>query len=256
MTRTINTLACFMGALVAVGSLQAEASPFDVVSADTLEDNGWHVGIFAPLRYGITDDLEVSSHPISAFWNGNFALKKGWGEFGGWGVATRHGFSYPTRLLGAFARDGAGGILPLDAEIPHIIAADTRVLMSRGITDTTRFTLGARLTLAPAFGESSWGPLDMPLVYARTAAARNGAATNISVALDGRWNESFSWLSSTEAWYLPGSVGAWSVEQTIATAWSTKGGFSVQGGAIFVAGEYDYGTNWHVLPKFDMGWRF
>jgi len=256
MTRTINTAAWLVGTLLAVGSARAEASPFDARSAETLEDGGWHVGIFAPLRYGISDELEISSHPISAFWNGNFALKKGWGELGGWSVATRHGFSYPTRLLAAFSRDGAGGLLPPDAEIPHIIAADTRVLMSRNITDGTRLTLGARVTLAPAFGESSWGPLEMPLVYARTAAARNGAATNLSAVLDGQCTESISWLSATEAWYLPGSAGSWSVEQTIASAWSTKGGFSVQGGAIFVAGEYDYGTNWHVLPKFDMGWQF
>jgi hypothetical protein len=256
MTRTHNTSVWLLGALLAVDSGQAEASPFDVMSAETLGDGAWDVGIFAPLRHGLSEDLEISSHPITAFWNGNFALKKGWGELGGWGVSTRHGFSYPTRLLAAFARDGAGGILPPDAKIPHIIAADTRVYMSRNITDATRLTLGGRVTLAPSFGESSWGPVDMPLVYARTAAARNGVATNLSAALDGQCTESISWLSSTEAWYLPGSVGSWSIEQTIASAWSSEGGFSVQGGAIFVAGEYDYGTNWHVLPKFDMGWRF
>jgi len=256
MSRTTTMTAWIVGALTIVGSGPAAASPFDVTSAETLEDGAWDVGIFAPLRYGINDELEISSHPISAFWNGNFALKKGWGDAGGWQIATRHGFSYPTRLLAAFARDGAGGVLPPDAKIPHIIAADTRALMSRSIADATRLTLGVRVTLAPSFGDSAWGPLDMPLVYARTAAAQNGVATNVSGTLDGQWTKSISWLSSTEAWYLPGSVGSWSVEQTVATAWSSKGGFSVQGGAIFVAGEYDYGTNWHVLPKFDMGWRF
>ena len=254
MTRILCTAVGLLGAALFGG--MAHASPFDSMSADTLKDGAWDVGIFAPLRYGLTDELEISSHPITAFWNGNFALKRGWGDFGGWDLSTRHGFSYPTRLLAAFARDGAGGILPPDAEIPHIIAADTRVLMSRSITDATRLTLGGRLTLAASMGESFWGPVEMPLVYARTAAAQNGVATNLSAAFDGQWTESISWLSSTTAWYLPSSTGSWSVEQTVATAWSSKGGFSVQGGAIFVAGEYEYGTNWHVLPKFDMGWRF
>jgi hypothetical protein len=232
------------------------ASPFDSSTAEILDAGELSVGVFAPLTYGISDDLQVSTHPISAYWNGNFALKKVWESEGDWNFATRHGFSYPTRLLGAFSGTGAGGILPPDAVIPHIVAVDTRGLMTRDLTDTTRVTLGARVTLATSFGDSDWGNIDMPLVYARTAALHNGVSANLSAAFDGQFTDSISWLSSTTAWYLPNTKGAWSVEQTFAAAWESSGGFSTQLGAILVAGGYDYGANWHVLPKFDLGWRF
>jgi hypothetical protein len=234
----------------------AEASPFDSATAELLADGEFSVGVFAPLTYGISDDLQVSAHPISAYWNGNFALKKSWESDGDWSFATRHGFSYPTRLLAAFSGTGAGGILPPDAVIPHIVAVDTRAMMTRDLSDSTRMTLGARVTLAMSFGDSDWGNIDMPLVYSRTAALHNGVSANVSASFDGDYTDSISWLSSTEAWFMPGSTGSWSVEQTFAAAWESEGGFSTQLGTIVVVGAYDYGTNWHMLPKFDLGWRF
>ena len=146
MTRTHNTSVWLLGALLAVDSGQAEASPFDVMSAETLGDGAWDVGIFAPLRHGLSEDLEISSHPITAFWNGNFALKKGWGELGGWGVSTRHGFSYPTRLLAAFARDGAGGILPPDAKIMRRPSGD-----HDGDVSSTRLAVSFRTSVPSQF---------------------------------------------------------------------------------------------------------
>ena len=244
-------------ALFASLSASAEASPWQATTASTLDKGGVAVGLFAPLRYGITDDLELSTHPISAFWNGNFALKKGWGEFGGWEVATRHGFSYPTRLLQAFARSGAGGLLPPDAEIPHTIALDTRVFASRALSEETTMTLGARLSLGVALGEGSWGPMEIPLAYARTEALRNGAAANLSATFEGALGGSFGWFYSLEGWYLPGAEGSWSVEETAAVAWSSESGrVAIQGGAVGVAGAYPYGFNWHVLPKFDVNLQF
>ena len=234
----------------------AAASPFDSSTAEILDAGEFSVGVFAPLTYGISDDLQVSSHPISAYWNGNFALKKSWGSSGDWSYATRHGFSYPTRLLEAFSGTGAGGILPPDAVVPHIVAMDTRGMMTRDLSDTTRVTLGARVTWATSFGDSDWGSIDMPLVYSRTAALHNGVAMNLSAAFDGKFTDSISWLSASTVWYLPGAIGLWSMEQTLAAAWESGGGFSTQLGTIVVVGEYDYGRNWHVLPKFDMGWRF
>tara|TARA_B110000037_G_C17075812_1_gene487808 strand:+ start:792 stop:1556 length:765 start_codon:yes stop_codon:yes gene_type:complete len=234
----------------------AVASPFDTSTAEILDAGEFSVGVFAPLTYGISDDLQVSTHPISAYWNGNFALKKAWGSSGDWSFASRHGFSYPTRLLSAFAREGTGGILAPDLVIPHIVAMDTRGMMTRDMGESTRFTLGARVTLAASFGESEWGSIDMPLVYSRTAALHNGVSMNVSAVFDGEFTDSTSWLSSTTAWYLPGTVGVWSLEQTLAAAWESAGGFSAQLGTIFVVGGYDYGTNWHLLPKFDLGWRF
>lgn len=40
--------------------------PNDVIlgSAHTLEQNGFSMGLFSPLRYGILDNLQVSTHPI------------------------------------------------------------------------------------------------------------------------------------------------------------------------------------------------
>jgi len=252
-TMAFNAAVLFAGTLA---STITEASPFDASTAGLLGEGEYSVGVFAPLTYGISDDLQISSHPISAFWNGNFALKKGWESNGDWSYATRHGFSYPTRLLSAFARDGTGGILAPDVVIPHIVAMDSRGLMTRDLGDSTSVTLGMRVSLAMSFGESSWDTIDMPLVYSRTASLHNGASVNLSTTFVGDFTDSISWLSSTEAWYLPGSLGAWSLEQRLAAAWESEGGFSSQLGTIVVVGEYDYGINWHILPKFDLGWRF
>ena len=45
-------------ALFAGLSASAEASPWQATTASTLDKGGVAVGLFAPLRYGITDDLD------------------------------------------------------------------------------------------------------------------------------------------------------------------------------------------------------
>ena len=64
----------------------------------------WSVGIFHPIRYGIKDGLELSSHPGWFFVLPNASFKVPLSDFKSFHTATRVSFVYPTPLLNMLSR--------------------------------------------------------------------------------------------------------------------------------------------------------
>jgi hypothetical protein len=61
---------------------------------------------------------------------------------------------------------------------------------------------------------------------------------------------------AVEGWFLPGAEGNWAVEARGSLPWRPSEGFTAQLNATAVAGAYPYGSNWHLLPGFDLIWAF
>jgi hypothetical protein len=228
-------------------------------TAHMLEDSDWEVGVWAALRRGLANKMELSIHPLVALQSPHLTLKKGWVYGGDWTISSQHGLHYPTPLLSTFARPGIGGVLPADNTIPHIVASDNRVLASRSFGEPGEgmtVTASARILLAASFGESDWATIDMPIAYARTAAYHNGLATAAGVQLDGGLFGTLDYRLALEGWFLPGADGNWAVEARGFLPWRVSDGFTAQVNATATAGAYPYGTNWHLLPGFDLIWAF
>ena len=105
-------------------------------------------------------------------------------------------------------------------------------------------------------GEGDWPSIDMPLSYTRTAAYRDHVATAAGVQLDGGLVGPLFYRLDVDGWWLPNSDAAWATEVKTTVHWRPSDGFNAHIGATAVVGEYPYGNNWHVLPAFDLIWRW
>ena len=85
--------------IVLCGWIYADTSIWSSGTAHSLPKGQWEVGLFQPLRYGMTDDQDIALHPLFAIKLPNLVYKKTWVEKNSWTIASRHGFYYPTPLL-------------------------------------------------------------------------------------------------------------------------------------------------------------
>ena len=249
MSRFICTLlAALLSTVVHAGAGQTHGT------ADVLDKGQWELGLYAALRRGMGDGLELSIHPLTTFLSPHIGVKKAWSTSGDWQLASRHSIIYPTPLLRFLARQGTGGIIVADATIPHIIASDNRMIVSRDLSKRTTLSLSGRMMLGAELGESQWPSIDMPLAYTRTAAYQDNLATAAGAQLDGQIWKRLYYRAELDGWYLPLSEGKWAAEVRPSIMWRPTDGFTTTLGGTAVMAQYPYGNAWHVLPSFDMIW--
>ena len=223
-------------------------------TAHTLPKGRWEIGLFGPLRYGMSESVEIEVHPLWAILSPHVAVKKDLIEIGRWSMAVRQSLSYPTPLLRLLARGGIGGVLPPDVSIPQIVSSDTRLLLTKNYSQSLSVTMRAQLQVAPRFGESTWPNIPVPVVYPRTAAYQAGATLGAGTFIKCGLGEAFALRSDTQFWYVLGQEANWAVEEWLTLRWYATTKMTVDLGLVGTIGLYDYGQNWHVIPTLDVGW--
>jgi hypothetical protein len=251
MKTILCTLLCLFGAVA-----QAAGAGSTHGTATVIGEGEWELGLYAPLRRGFGDDVELSIHPLTAIRSPNIALKKVWKSDGEWMLATRHSLFYPTPLLKSLSKEGTGGIIVADAVIPPIVASDNRIILSRSLSETTMLSVGGRVMLGVGFGENDWPSIHMPLAYPRTVAYQDYVATALTAQLDGLLFRSVFYRLEFDGWFLPLSESKWATETKGMAHWRPSERFTLQAGGTFVVGAYPYGNSWHLLPGFDLIWRW
>lgn len=254
-----NLVAAVTVVVVVVGSsppAAAQSATWSQGTAYTLPDGRWEIGLFQPLRYGVADSVEVATHPLINVLMPNLAIKKAW--LGWWGgqLSSRHNLTYPTGLLKALSRDGTGGVLPGDTRVPHIIALTNQALYSRPLTGDHVLTAKLGVTLAASFGKSTLPTIDLPIAFTRTAAYHNVATFNVGLNADGRIWGPFLYSLDVDLFLMPDSRSTLAIEQSGMATWMATDEFAVQLGCTLVYGQYPFGTQWHLLPLFDLMWAF
>ena len=79
-------------------------------TAMTAQGGRWEFGIFHPLHWGVTEDVELSTHPILTTLMPHLDAKVSWYAQDGLYIATRHGLMYPSLLLNLLSKKGALGL--------------------------------------------------------------------------------------------------------------------------------------------------
>ena len=85
--------------LLLFSTTSGRQSNWDSHSAYILPPKSWSVGIFQPLRYGLQEGLELSSHPGWFFVIPNASFKIPFLDFKSFNTAAKVSFTYPTPLL-------------------------------------------------------------------------------------------------------------------------------------------------------------
>jgi len=80
-----------------------ETKKWDAHSAYLLPQKRWEMGLFQPFRYGYSESIEYSVHPLWFFVMPNFSLKKSQSDFAGFTSASQYKMVYPTPFFNMIA---------------------------------------------------------------------------------------------------------------------------------------------------------
>lgn len=232
--------------------------------AEVLPRGSSQLGVFGPLRLGLGEDMELSTQPLANLLAPNVSLKKELSSADSWTLSAQGDLAYTSFLIDTLARDGIGGVLPPDIEIPQRVDLNVRMLWTKSlVARTSTHYLTTRLrtdfALPPYIPDSSKGmsysSIDVPLVYVRTHEA--AFSINAGTQIDGPIGERFGYELGAWYWFVPSAAeGNWSVEQRSVLSAQLSSLCWMQAGAVTVIGDYPYGRNWNVLPVVDFKWQW
>ncbi len=237
-----------------MGMALAAPSKFTQYSATTLDKGEWSIGVFAPLKYGLTETVELSvAGPVWALAVPHLRVKKRYESVGSWSIASQHQLGYPTPLKKQLAREGTGGVLPPDSRIPHTV-----VLQNDVYAGTTVFagelTLSAGASFAMEFGESDYPTIDYAYGFRQTNLYQN----KLTLQLGGGWErfvtERIGIRTWSKIWAYPLAEEQWVVEQRDALLFQVSERSQAMVGVNLSVAEYPWGIQWHAFPVADWAW--
>jgi hypothetical protein len=218
------------------------------------------VGIFGALRLGLSDRIELSTHPLWFFVVPNLEAKVRWEADGGTEVASVHAILYPTPLMRLLSREGTGGLVPSDVTYPQIVATTHQLLLTRAIGDQlVTGMVGIRLARALTAwdGPRFWSQVEWHLAWPRMAAWFTGTSFEAGLAAQGRLWRSAGYEADLTVFALPGMDGDWAVEGTALLTLRPRPGLMFRGGAKISRAAFPYGARTSIpLPMFDVLWSF
>ncbi|MFQ6673719.1 MAG: hypothetical protein ACE5GH_02905 [Fidelibacterota bacterium] len=237
-------------------------------TAYTLPEGRLEMGLFQPLRKGQSDNVEWSTHPVLFLQIPNVVVKISHRPIHGWGTATRHSLVYPTPLLRRLRIKGfgiqalsdmdVGGIITSDPDvpqIPHMISSRNEIILSRNFGPSILISGKAGIALAIRGGElDDRTTIDLPVVFPRLGVFYNGYGLNFGLDILRRITKRLNYLVNGDILLLPGSDENFAFEHKGLFIWTKSERFRMVIGYKLVFGEYPFGTQWHLLPLFDLQW--
>ena len=238
---------------------QASQVNWDSHSARIMPRGKWSVGIFHPIRYGIKDGLELSSHPGWFFILPNASFKVPFADYKSFNTATKVSFAYPTPLLNMLSKEGIGGIIDPNLTIPPMLGVSGSFIMSRELLGIN-LTAKAGLDFGLVFGDlDTRSNIDLPIVYHRLEVFHNGWGWHTGLDLDRALIKKFWIFMDLDLRFIPNldnsgtnnytmRSGDYSIEHKMLLIWEDSPKFRVMIGYKLVSGEYPYGKQTRLLP--------
>lgn len=218
----------------------------------------WEIGLFQSLRYGYSESLEFSTHPLAFFLIPNMNAKWSHGVYKGFKISTRHSIYYPTPLLRTIAREGTGGIISPEFHIPHLVSIYNEVLFSKPIANNQLFTGQAGFCVAIKSGDLDERTTnDLPLVFPRLNVFYQGYGFRSGCNLEGKLFRRWNYLVDADVCYYPSADDKMALEHKGLLLWTKSQRFQLCFGYKLTYGEYPFGTQWHLLgPLLDLQWAW
>jgi hypothetical protein len=223
-------------------------------TAYTVPDKRWELGLFTASRYGITNNLELSAHPLMFFLMPQVTIKVGWGEYSGFRLATEHGIFYPTVFMRLVATEGAGGLISPEYSIPQMFAIYNRLLVSCRPFNHAILTAHAGIAFAVKFGYlDPQSTIDLPVIYPLLAVFYNQPEFDAGVDFRGKFVPRWGWLFNVENFIVCGTTDNYFMENKgVLDYTSKKEILRIEAGYKLCFGRYPAGPQWHLLPVIDL----
>ena len=232
-------------------------------SAHLLEKGDREIGLFQPLRWGYSENIELSTHPISMFTMPNLSVKIRHEKYG---ITSRHRFIYPTPLMRIFQKKGKFGLITPVAdvgEVPHIIAFQNEIFKSISL-DKTLLTFKGGFTFALVSDKLDERlSVDLPLIYPAMGEFFNGYKFNLGADVRHHFSDQFSVLLDGDVVFIP-TVGLDILGRELFDVWESKllGEYEINNswrillGAKLIYGNYPFGNQTRLFPLFDITYRW
>jgi len=216
------------------------------------------VGLFQSMRYGLLENMELSSHPLVFVLMPNLSLKWSHKSFGGFTFSTRHSIYYPSPLLRNLAREGIGGIISPEFEIPDMVSLYNEALLSKIITKHHLLTGKLGIAFAKKFSElDERTTIDLPIVFPRLAVFYYDYSFRFGFDVQGKLFKRWEYLMDADLFYIPKSDENIAFEHKGLVVWTKSPRFQLCFGYKLSYCEYPFGTQWHLLlPLFDLQWAW
>jgi hypothetical protein len=212
-------------------------------------------GIMNPFTWGITDKIQLSSHPVMDILLPNISCKVNWLQIDYFYLASVHELNYPSLLLGTIAREGTGGILAPDNDIPNIFCLYNHAIGTL-LLDKHIFSLKAGINAALSLPDTNFETIDYPLIYGNTAVYHSHLTVDIVIDYKTRIYNWLHGMVSLELLLIPEPLSTYEVRQTTKALFVLGKTFSIMAGYTMVAGEYPYGSDWKIIPLIDTLFSF
>lgn len=237
-------------------SFEPENRRFAPGTAYTLPAGSFEVGVFGPLRYGLTDTIELSAHPVWCFaWPGVTAKKQLY-HGGRLTVASSHSLEIPTPFLRLIQVEGTGGLIPTDNDIPWFLMTDERVIVTVEASPGHDVTWFLGFTLAGHLGDKRLDTIDYPLAYPRLSALHNLFTVRTGLDLDGRITGDFHYAVDFDLFVLPEDETRLAFEHSAGLIWRPSRTWQVFAGYKFAWSQLPFGSEQVWLPLLDVSWAF
>ena len=226
-------------------------------ASENLPKGKLEVGLFQPLRYGLSVNIEISTHPVLMFFIPNLAVQKRHPSWAGLALASHHSLVVPTPLLKLVTKKGVGGFISPEFDIPLMIALKNEIQLKRTLNDNWIVSGTAGLTLAYCSKKlDKRTTIDLPVVFPRLGVFYNGYGVNLGLGFTGTLLPRLGLLTDLNVLLLPGMEEGFAFEHKNLLTWTLSNRTDIQIGYKLICGEYPFGVQWHLLPLLDVLWRW
>lgn len=219
-------------------------------SALTAAPGTLEFGVFSYARYTLNERLELALHPVAFFLWPEVEAKVRWLDVGQFTLATAHALSYPTWFMDLAAREGTGGLLDPNADLPPALQMDL------GLLATWRLGPSSWATIHPLVqvrvGEEL-PVLEFPFLYQRLTTANAGWSVALNANLEGLIGQAVGYEFGATYSHLPlASVeDAFAVEAVAEVRLLLSRTSTLPVGLRFAHARFPYGRQSHWLPYLD-----
>jgi hypothetical protein len=225
-------------------------------TAYTMPDGRWELGVFQSLRYGLSETVEGSTHPLAFFLIPNLDVKWAHGSKNGFRFSTRHSLTYPTLLLRLVSRKGIGGLISPEFDIPHMVSVYNDVIVSKPVWDEALATAYFGFSFSVKSGSlDERTTIDLPLVFHRLNVFYGGTSFRCGAGLKMRILRRWRIQADGDGFWTPRVDEHFAFEHKGLLLWTKSETFQFCLGYKLTFGQYPFGMQWHLfVPLVDCVW--
>lgn len=231
-------------------SLTAHESVLTNNTAKTVSKGKVELGIISPLVWGVTDNVELSSNALLDVLFPNLTAKVSWLQNDKIFFASEHQLNYPTLLLDTISREGVGGILAPDNDIPQMLGFNNYII-GTFILERHSVSLKTGFLLALGSEYSDFETIDYPYFYGNSAIYHTDYVFDTIIDYKFKITEWLYALADAQILLFPNPLDSYEVRQSTKLNLVTGKLLSVLVGYQYVTGEYPYGNDFKIFPVLD-----